>query len=189
VENRTGQKVMVFRTDNGGEYTSSEFKAYLAKEGIRHELTVPKTPEQNGVSEKMNKTLVESVRSMLSDSRLPHRFWAEALSTAVFLRSRTPTKSLHEITPFEAWTGEKPNVSLPQIFGCIAFAHVPKDERQKLNSKSRKCLFLGYDSEMKGYWLYDSSRARVFHNRDVVFNELCTEVQETSNQKKVSVLK
>ena len=183
VEKRTGQKMMAFRTDNGGEYTSSEFKAYLAKEGIRHELTVPKTPEQNGVSERMNRTLVESVRSMLSDSRLPRRFWAEALSTAVFLRNRSPTKCLHGITPFEAWTGEKPNVSLLRIFGCVAFAHVPKDERQKLDSKSRKCIFLGYGSETKGYRLYDSCRARVFHSRDVVFNELCTEVQkETSNQ-------
>ena len=82
VEKCTGQKVKALRSDNGGEYTSSEFKAYL---GIRHELTVPKSPEQNGVSERINRTLVELVRSMLADSRLPNRFWAEALSTVVFL--------------------------------------------------------------------------------------------------------
>ena len=80
VEKSSGRKVKVFRTDNGGggggEYTSTEFENYLKKEGITHQLTVPKTPEQNGVAERMNRTLVESVRSMLADAKLPHKFWA-----------------------------------------------------------------------------------------------------------------
>jgi len=84
VEKLSGQQVKTLRTDNGGEYTSTRFKNYLAKEGIQHKLTVPKDPEQNGVSERMNQTLLEAVRSMLADSKLPHKFWAEALSTAVF---------------------------------------------------------------------------------------------------------
>ena len=73
-----GHKVKTFRTDNGGEYMSTEFENYLKSEGIKHEYTIPKTPEQNGVSERMNRTLVEAVRSMLADSKLPHRFWAAA---------------------------------------------------------------------------------------------------------------
>ena len=87
VERSVNQKLKVLRTDNGGEYVSAEFQSYLKKEGVCHELTVPKTPEQNGVAERMNRTLVESVRAMLADARLPHRFWAEALSTAVYLRN------------------------------------------------------------------------------------------------------
>ena len=97
--------------NNGGKYTSNEFKSYLKMEGIEHQYTIPKTPEQNGVSERMNRTLVETVRSMLADSRLPHKFWAEALSTAAYLVNRSPTKSLHGKTPFEALYGKRPNVN------------------------------------------------------------------------------
>ena len=83
VEKSSGQKLKVLRTDNGGEYTSAKFETYMKSEGIRHEYTVPKTPEQNGVAERLNRTLIENVRSMLIDSKMPHNFWAEALCTAV----------------------------------------------------------------------------------------------------------
>ncbi|RXN30143.1 Retrovirus-related Pol poly from transposon TNT 1-94 [Labeo rohita] len=170
-EKSTGRQLKVLRTDNGGEYTSSEFQDFLKKEGIRHELTVPKTPEQNGVAERMNKTLMETVRSMLADAKLPQKFWAEALSTAVYLRNRSPTKSVKGMTPFEAWTGEKPTVDHLRIFGCTVYAHVPKDERKKLDPKAKKCILLGYGTETKGYRLYDSKLAKVFFSRDVIFNE------------------
>ena len=81
VERSTEHKVKTLRSDNGGEYTSNAFESYLKKEVVRHEYTIPKTPEQNGVSKRMNRTLVEKVRSMLTNSKLPHRFWAEALAT------------------------------------------------------------------------------------------------------------
>ena len=119
----------------------------------------------------MNRTLVETMRSMLADSKMPPRFWAEALSTAVYLRNRSPTKSVNRMTPFEAWMGEKPNVAHLRTFGCAVYAHVPKDERKKLDMKTRKCVLLGYGTEIKGYRLYDPERARVFHSRDVIFNE------------------
>jgi len=122
VENSTGMKVKALRCDNGGEYTSGEFAAYLTKEGIRQELTTPHTPQLNGTAERLNRTLIEGVRTMLADSKLPHRFWAEALSTCVYLRNRSPTKSLTGTTPYEAWSGVKPNVSALRIFGCSAYA-------------------------------------------------------------------
>ncbi len=110
----SGRQLKVLRTDNGGEFTSTEFESYLQlrSEGIRHEKTVPKTPEQNGVAERQNRTLVETIRSiiMLADSKLPHKFWAEALSTAVYLRNRSPTRALPGITPYEAWMNTKPKV-------------------------------------------------------------------------------
>ena len=81
VEKSTVIKMKTFRTDNYGEYTSKDFKDYLKKDGINHKFTIPKTPQQNGVAERMNQTLVESVRAMLADSKLPKRFWAEATAT------------------------------------------------------------------------------------------------------------
>ena len=124
VEKSSGRKVKTLRSDNGGEYTSAEFALYLTKEGIKHELTTPHTPQQNGVAERLNRTLIEGVRTMLADSKLPHRFWAEALSTAVYLRNRSPTKALEGINTFEAWSGTKPDVSSLCVFGCRAYAHV-----------------------------------------------------------------
>ena len=129
-ERFTGQKLKAIRTDNGGEFTSTEFEAHLRAEGVKHELTIPKNPEQNGVAERMNRTLVETVRSMLSCANLPHKFWGEALSTAAYLRNRSPTKVVKGMTPYEAWTGEKPKVDHLRIFGCQAFVHVPKDEKR-----------------------------------------------------------
>ena len=132
MERSTGRKLKALRTDNGGEFTSTEFNDYLKREGIRREFSVTKTPEQNGVAERLNRTLVESVRSMISDAKLPQKFWAEALSTAVYLRNRSPTKAVTGMTPYEAWSGEKPGVGHLRAFGCAAYAHVPKDERKKL---------------------------------------------------------
>ncbi len=153
VENASGRTVKVLRTDNGGEYTSAKFGDFLKCEGIRHERTIPRTPEQNGVAERMNRTLVETMRSMLSDAKLPQTFWGEALSTAVYLRNRSPTKAVRGMTPFEAWTKMKPSVGHLRVFGSDAYAHVPKEERRKLDSKAKKCTFVGYGDETKGYRL------------------------------------
>ena len=171
VERSTGRKLKTLHTNNGGECVSADFEKCLKKEGVRHELTVPNTPEQNGVAERMNRTLVKAVRSMLADARLPHHFWAKALSTAVYLRNRSPTIAVEGKTPFEACTGQKPNVGHLRVFGCAAYAHVAKDERQKLDAKSRKCVLLGYGTERKGYQLYDPRRERIFYSRDAVFDE------------------
>ena len=109
---------------------------------------------------------------MLADSRLPQRFWAEALSTAAYMINRSPTKALDDKTPFEAWYGKKPNVSHLRVFGCSAYTHVPKDQRKKLDSKAKGCIFLGYATSRKGYRLYDQKTSSIVHSRDVVFNEL-----------------
>ena len=170
VETSSGHQLKTLRTDNGGEYCSEEFEKFCEK-GVRHERTVPKTPEQNGVAERMNRTLIETIRSMIADSKLPKSFWAEALSTAVYVRNRSPTKAVNGMTPFEAWTGKKPSVDHLRTFGCISYAHIPKDERKKLDSKARKTILLGYGNETKGYRLYDLTRSRVIHSRDVLFDE------------------
>jgi len=94
-----------------GEYTSDEFKGYLTQEGIKQELTVPHTPQQNGVAEILNRTLIEGVCTMLVDSKLPHCFWAEALSTYMYIRNRSPTtNALVGITPYKMLCGTKPDV-------------------------------------------------------------------------------
>ena len=90
---------------------------------------------------------------MLADSKLPHRFWAEALATSVYLRNCSPTKAVEEMTPYEAWSGTKPDVSFLHVLDCSANALIPKAERRKLDSKARKCVMLGYGTSQKGYRL------------------------------------
>ena len=179
----TGWKLKTLCTDNGGEYTSAEFTMYLKKEGVHHEFTVPKTPQQNGVAERTNRTLVEAVYSMLSDTKLPKRLWAEALSTAVYLRNRSPTVAVQGKTPFEAWTKEKPDVGHLKAFSFLCYAHFIKDERQKFDAKARKCIMLAYGTKTKAYRLYDIEQERVIFNHDVVFNETRTGFEKESVNK------
>ena len=110
VEKQFDKCVKIIRSDNGGEYTSTNFANYLRKEGIKQEFTMKKTPEQNGVAERMNRSLIESIRCMLSDSKLKKPFWAEALNTAVYVKNRSPATALKDQTPFEALFGYKPSV-------------------------------------------------------------------------------
>lgn len=183
VEKSSGKKLKVIRTDNGEEFTSKEFEAFLAKEGVRHKLIIPKNPEQNGVAERMNRTLVETTRSMLVNSNLPHSFWAEALSTATYLRNRSPTKAVTGMTPHEGWTREKPRVDGLRVFGCQAFVHIPKDERKNW-TPSLRSFFVGYGTTTKGYRLYDPLRKKIIHSRDIIFNEQKYGFDETSESLK-----
>ena len=136
----------------------------------------------------MNRTLVEMVRSMMASAKLPKKLWAEALSTAAYVRNRSPTKAVAGKTSYEAWTGEKPKVDHLRAFGCASYAHIPKDERRKLDVKAKKCIFLGYGTDTRGYWLYNPERQRVFHSRDVLYNELENGIEKESQDEQPFVI-
>ena len=130
VTNECGQNIGTLTTDNGGEYVSKEFETYLQSKGITHQLTIAHTPEQNGVAERMNRTLMESACAMISHSGLTNNYWAEAVSTAAYLRNRSFSSSLGEDkTPYEKWYGQGPDISHLKAFGCVAYAHTPDSER------------------------------------------------------------
>ena len=101
VEKQKGESVKTLQTDNGTEYTGNEFDKYLKEKGITRRLTVPNNPEQNGVAERKNRTLLDTARCLLLESKLPHTFWAEAVNTANYLRNRTPTSRLDGHSPYE----------------------------------------------------------------------------------------
>ncbi len=170
-ENHTGKTIKTIRSDNGGEYTSNEFERFCKTRGIIHETTVPYNPEQNGVAERMNRTLMESARSMLCQANLSPSLWAEAINTAAYLRNRCPTVAVKDMTPFECWFGRKPNVSSLRVFGCQVFVHVPDNKRRKLDSKSRICIFVGYAGTQKGFRIYDPKKHIVEVSRNIKFVE------------------
>jgi transposase InsO family protein len=178
VEKKTGKSIKILRSDQGGEYTSGAFIRYCKNNGIQQQFTVPHTPQQNGVVERKNRTLVECARSMIKGKNLSNGFWAEAISTVVYLKNRSPTKILENKTPFEAFYGYKPKVSHLRIFGSKAFAHIPKEDRRKLDAKAIKCIFIGYCTKYKAYKMFDPNNHKVFASRDVLFHENADEVRK-----------
>jgi hypothetical protein len=143
VENQIEKKIKVLRTDNGGEFCGNKFEEFCKKCGIARQKTTPYTPRQNGVAERMNRTLMEKTRSMLSGSGLGQEFWAEAVSTAYYLANRSPSLALDDKTPHKVWSGKKPSLQHIRVFGCDAYVHVPKENRSKLDKKAEKCIFIG----------------------------------------------
>jgi transposase InsO family protein len=107
VENETGKKLKCLRSDNGGEYCSKEFDDYYSYHGIRREKTVPRTPQENGVSERMNRTIMERARSMRLHAGFPLQFWKDAVDTIVYLINIGPSISLDGIIPEEEWTKKR----------------------------------------------------------------------------------
>lgn len=171
VEKQTNKKIKILRSDNGCEYCNKEFDSYLKKEGIIHQRSNPYTPEQNGLSERNNRTIVEKGRCLLFDANLSKEFWAEATNTAVYLQNRTALPTLNDKTPFEIWTGCKPDVSHLRIFGSKVMVHLPKEKRQKWDRKSEMHILVGYPDDVKGYRIYNPRTKRITTSRDVVVME------------------
>ena len=170
VENQLGEKVKVLRSDNGGEYKNKAFKAFAKNCGMKQQFSCPRTPQQNGVAERANRTIMEAARSMLLTRNMGREYWAEAVCTAVYVRNRSPSKVL-SVTPMEMWSGEKPSVEHLRVFGCKAFMHVSREDRSKLDAKALECIFLGYADDAKGYRLFDAKARKLHVSRDVVFDE------------------
>lgn len=124
IEKQKGKQVKYLRTDNGLEFCSNEFNVLCKSEGIVRHLTVPYTPQQNGVAERMNRTIMEKVRCMLSNAHLPKSFWAEVAATTCFLINRSPSTAIEKKTPKEVWSGTPANYSDLNIFCCPTYTHV-----------------------------------------------------------------
>ena len=171
VENQSDCKIQVIRSDNGKEYTSGNFNLFCEEAGIEHQLTVPYTTQQNGVSERRNRYIMEMTRCMLHDKNFLNNLWAEAASTTVFLQNKLPTKALEDKTTFEAWYGYKPSLNFLRVFGCLCFSHIPQVKRDKLDNKSEPGIFIGYSSSSKAYKIYQPQTGKIIVSRDVFFNE------------------
>ncbi|OWY92427.1 LOW QUALITY PROTEIN: hypothetical protein PHMEG_00038582, partial [Phytophthora megakarya] len=159
--NQWGERIKCLRSDNGTEFVNKSMDKICQQYGIVHQKTVPYSPQQNGVAERMNRTIMEKARSMLLYKGVPTVWWAEAVSTAVYLINRTSTSTRPSTTPYE------PSFK----FGSVGYAHVDKSKRTKLEAKSFKCMFLGYAEDSKGYRVYDLESNKVKVSRSVKLDE------------------
>lgn len=167
-EKRHGKCIKSLRSDRGGEYLFGEFRDYLSEAGITSQLSAPGTPQQNGVAERRNRTLMEMVRSMMSYSDLPDSFWGYALETAAYILNLVPSKSV-PITPTELWTGRKPSLKHVRIWGSPA--HVLNGKADKLESRTEVRLFVGYPRGTKGGLFYSPKDQKVIVSTNARFLE------------------
>lgn len=200
VEKQTSHKIKIVRSDNGGEYICKGFERYCRKNGILHEKTTPYTPEQNGVAERMNRTLVEKAKCLLFDCDMDKKFWAEAINMAAYLVNCTPCTHLinnEKKTPEEVFTNKKVDLSNLKLFGSKVMVLKPKQKRRKWDKNSTEMIFVGYESGVKGYRCFDEKTKNVTMSRNVRFYEdieekkisldLCDEPSDKSNENDESI--
>ncbi|KAM1789243.1 hypothetical protein ACFX11_039423 [Malus domestica] len=175
VQTQFSTRIRILRFDNGSEYVNNDFTHYLTNHGIFHETTCPQTPQQNGVVERKNSHLLETARSLLIGAYVPRSFWDVALQTATYLINRMPSKVLNFLIPLQVLATFVPLPSvlvLPlRVFGCVAFVHLHKNQRTKLDPCAIRCIFMGYEIHQKGYRCYHPSSRRMYTTMDVTFSE------------------
>ncbi|GJT23042.1 retrotransposon protein, putative, ty1-copia subclass [Tanacetum coccineum] len=185
VENQLGKTIKSLRSDRGGEYMSQEFLDHLKEHEIIAHRTPPYTPQHNGVSERRNRTLLDMVRSMMSQTTLPKSFWDYALESVARILNMVPTKKVDK-KPYEIWHKQAPKLSYLKVWGCEALVMrdtLTKPDKQE--PRSFKCIFIGYPKETIRYFFYNPSENKVFVARNVEFFESNLIDQEAKDDQEI----
>jgi hypothetical protein len=159
------------RSDNGTEFKNSQIEGFLEEEGIKHEFSSPYTPQQNGVVERKNRTLLDMAWTMLDEYKTPDRFWAEAINTACYSINRLYLHRILKKTSYELLTGKKPNVSYFRVFDSKCFILVKRGRKSKFVPKAIEGFLLGYDSNTRAYRVFNKSTGLVEVSCDIVFDK------------------
>ncbi|GJX67769.1 retrovirus-related pol polyprotein from transposon TNT 1-94 [Tanacetum coccineum] len=171
--------VISVRTDRGTEFLNKTLHAFFKEEGIEHQTSTPRTPEQNGVVERRNRTLVEAARTMLSASKLPLFFWAEAIATACYTQNRSIIIPTHEKTTYHIINDRKPSIKHLHIFGCTCYLTRDGENLDKMKEKGDPCILVGYSTQSKGYHVYNKRTRLIVESIHLRFDEI-KEMFETS---------
>jgi len=170
-ENEFELKVKKVRSDNGSEFRNTRVEEWCDVKGIKHEFSTKYTPEQNGLVERKNRTLIDMARSMLSEYNVSDSFWAEAINTACHASNRLYCHRFHNKTPYELLIGRKPNISYFRVFGCKCYILKKGTRLSKFQSKCDEGFLLGYSSNSKAYRVYNKTHGIVEEAYDVEFDE------------------
>ena len=171
VENQLNKKVKSIRCDNGTEFKNADLIALCESKGIKREYSVARTPQQNGVAERKNRTLIEAARTMLADSKLPTMFWTEAVSTACYVLNRVSITQPHNKTPYELVTGKLPVISYFKPFGCHVTILNTSDHLGKFEGKADEGFVIGYSSHSKAYRVYNVTAKKIQETLNLRFLE------------------
>ncbi|GJU29628.1 retrovirus-related pol polyprotein from transposon TNT 1-94 [Tanacetum coccineum] len=171
--------VISVRTDRGTEFLNKTLHAFFKEEGIEHQTSTPRTPEQNGVVERRNRTLVEAARTMLSASKLPLFFWAEAIATACYTQNKSIIIPTYEKTAYHIINDRKPLIKHLHIFGCTCYLTRDGENLDKMKEKGDSCILVGYSTQSKGYRVYNKRTRLIVESIHLRFDEI-KEMLETS---------
>ncbi|GJW13247.1 putative ribonuclease H-like domain-containing protein [Tanacetum coccineum] len=171
IENLVDHKVKVIRCDNGTEFKNREMNQFCEMKGILRQFSVARTPQQNGVAERRNRTLIEAARTMLADSKLPTTFWAEAVNTACYVQNRVLVVKPHNKTPYELFHGRTPTLSFMRPFGCPVTILNTIDHLGKFDGKADEGFFVGYSLNSKAFRVFNSRTRIVEENLHIRFSE------------------
>jgi hypothetical protein len=170
-QNEFGLRIKKIRSDNGTEFKNSQIEGFLEDEGIKHEFSSPYTPQQNGVVERKNITLLDMARTMLDEYKTLDRFWAEAINTACYSINRLYLHRILKKTSYELLTGKNLNASYFRVFGSKCFILVKRGRKSKFSPKVVEGFLLGYDSNTRAYRVFNKSTGLVEVSCDIVFDE------------------
>ncbi|KAH9680506.1 Integrase catalytic domain-containing protein [Citrus sinensis] len=171
VQNEKGYSISCIRSDHGGEFENHAFENFCNDFGIAHQFSSPRTPQQNRVVERKNRSIQEMARTMLNENSLPKYFWAEAVNTACYVLNRVLIRPNLNKTPYELWKDRKPNIGYFKVFGCKCFVLNTKDNLGKFDPKSDVGIFLGYSNSSKAYRVYNKRTLVVEESMHVTFDE------------------
>ncbi|GKB18708.1 ribonuclease H-like domain-containing protein [Tanacetum coccineum] len=160
IENQINHRVKIIRCDKGTKFKNKEMNQFCEMKGIKREFSVARTPQQNGVAERKNRTLIEAARTMLADSKLPTTFWAEAVNTACYVQNRVLVIKPHNKTPYELFHGRTPSLSFMRPFGCLVTILNTLDHLGKFDGKADEGFFVGYSVNSKAFRVFNS-RTRI----------------------------
>ncbi|KAH9744422.1 Integrase catalytic domain-containing protein [Citrus sinensis] len=166
-----GYSITCIRSDHGGEFENHAFENFCNDLGIEHQFSSPRTPQQNRVVERKNRSIQEMARTMLNENSLPKYFWAEAVNTACYVLNRVLIRPNLNKTPYELWKDIKPNIGYFKVFGCKCFVLNTKDNLGKFDPKSDVGIFLGYSNSSKAYRVYNKKTLVVEESMHVTFDE------------------
>jgi hypothetical protein len=170
-QNEFGLRIKKIRSDNGAEFKNSQIEGFLKDEGIKHKFSSPYTPQQNGVVERKDRTLLDMARTMLDEYKTLDRFWAEAINTACYSINQLYLHRILKKTSYELLTGKKPNVSYFRVFGSKCFILIKRGRKSKFAPKAVEGFLLGYDSNTRAYRVFNKSTGLVEVSCDIVFDE------------------
>jgi len=172
IQNKKNLKIAFIRSDQGGEFENKDFESFCDEHGIEHNFSAPRTPQQNGVVERKNRSLEEIARTLQNDTFLPKYFWAEVVNTECYIMNRALIRPILKKTPYELYNGRKPNISHLHVFGCKYFVlNNDKDNLGKFDAKSDEGIFLGYSLHNKTFRIYNKRTMIIEESIHVAFSE------------------
>src|SRR5581483_5895051 len=166
-----GLKVKKLRGDNGTEFRNTKLQSFLEDVGISHNFSAVRTPQQNGVVERKNRTLVEAARSMMAHSSVPPSFWAEAVATACYTQNRTLIIKRTGKTAYEMIEKRKPDIKHLPVFGCKCYILNDREDLGKFDPKADESIFIGYAPHSKAYRVYNKRSQTILESANVDFSE------------------